>query len=266
MNAQANVFDYLNEYFQFVWEHDENEKRETDLNDYLEEDFKFSAGNNWESGFDFVDWLLGQGDMGEHYKATAKMPCLHALLTFRETCSITSRIIKYYEDNYDDATSFTKEITCESVLRHLAYVELAEMSVEDLKELLGIEEEEEEESDDEDDEGEYTCAECGCEGMYDPEDICSDCIIRPYKQKNLCEETFAPKSPAELGELMRIAQESRFIDIKPYSHNIVGLTLRILSESHKYDEEKIKLVVKTFGLDKKGWGYLVGDEDEDEDN
>jgi hypothetical protein len=73
-------------------------------------------------------------------------------------------------------------------------------------------------------------------------------------------KTFAPNDDKELGELMRIEKESMYIDIKPYSHNIVGLSLRILSETYKYDDEKIKLVVKTFGLDKKGWGYLLGED------
>lgn len=144
MIAQATVYDYLKEYFQFVfqWDEDENGIRwceKTDdpsFDDYLEEVFKFSATNNWESGFDFVDWLLGQNDMGNHYNATAKIQSLDNLLTFKETCCITNRIVKHYESVYGDASCFLDEITCESVLRHLAYVELAELSLEDLRELL----------------------------------------------------------------------------------------------------------------------------------
>jgi hypothetical protein len=123
----------------------------------------------------------------------------------------------------------------------------------------------EEVSEDEDDEPQYTFACCGQEGAYDPEDICSDCIMRPYKHKAKIEKVFAPQNEKELKDLMCIAEEARWIDIKPYSHNIVGITLRMLDENHKYDEEKIKLVVKTFGLDKKGWGYLLGDTAESED-
>jgi len=124
------------------------------------------------------------------------------------------------------------------------------------------ENEESEESEDEEDEPQYTFACCGKDGAYDPEDICSACITRPYKNILKIEKVFAPQSEKEMKDLMTIAEESRWIDIKPYSHNIVGLSLRILDETHKYDEEKIKLVVKTFGLNKKGWGYLVGEEED----
>ena len=68
---------------------------------------------------------------------------------------------------------------------------------------------------------------------------------------------FSPKNDEEIKTLSSIAEESKYIDIKPYSHNIVGLNLQILNKNHNYDDEKIKLVVKTFGLDKKGWGYLL---------
>ena len=70
-------------------------------------------------------------------------------------------------------------------------------------------------------------------------------------------EIFEPKDDKEFENLMRIGKEIKFVDIKPYSHNIIGLTLNMLSENNNYDDEKIKLVVKTFGLDKKGWGYLL---------
>lgn len=29
----------------------------------------------------------------------------------------------------------------------------------------------------------YPCANCGCDGMYEPDDTCSRCILRPYKMK-----------------------------------------------------------------------------------
>jgi hypothetical protein len=70
---------------------------------------------------------------------------------------------------------------------------------------------------------------------------------------------FEPKDDKEFENLMRIGKEIKFVDIKPYSHTIIGLTLNILSENNNYDDEKIKLVVKTFGLDKKGWGYLLNE-------
>jgi len=126
-------------------------------------------------------------------------------------------------------------------------------------------EEEEDEEEDDEDEPQFTFACCGQEGAFDPEDICSDCIMRPYKNKAKIEKVFAPQDEKELEVLMRIAEEARWIDIKPYSHNIVGLSLSILGKTHNYDKEKIKLVVKTFGLDRKGWGHLLGDAEESED-
>ena len=120
-----------------------------------------------------------------------------------------------------------------------------------------IEQDEEQEEEDSDEEEQYTCAECGCEGMNDPEDLCSDCIMRPIRKKALCIETFAPKNPEELEHLVRIAEESDYINIKPFSHNIVSIRMRILEEDHKYERKDISLVVTTFGLDKKGWGHLV---------
>ena len=80
--------------------------------------------------------------------------------------------------------------------------------------------------------------------------------------KNKIAKVFSPKNNDEMKTLWSIAEESKYIDIKPYSHNIVGLELQILNKNHNYDNEKIKLVVKTFGLDKKGWGYLLKDENE----
>lgn len=68
---------------------------------------------------------------------------------------------------------------------------------------------------------------------------------------------FKPKNVKELETLVKILDESQFIDIKPYSHNLVMINLTILERNHEYDAEKIKLVVRTFGLDKKGWKYLL---------
>jgi hypothetical protein len=68
---------------------------------------------------------------------------------------------------------------------------------------------------------------------------------------------FKTKNPEELETLVSILDESLFIDIKPYSHNLVMINLTILQKNHQYDKEKIALVVKTFGLDKKGWKHLL---------
>ena len=125
--------------------------------------------------------------------------------------------------------------------------------------------EEEEDYDEEDDEPHYTFSCCGDVGAYHPNDTCSDCLMLDYTNGEKIRNVFNPQNDKEFGELARVATESRWIDIKPYSHNIVGLTLRILAEQHNYDKEKIKLVVRTFGLHRKGWYYLLKDKEKDDD-
>jgi len=176
MTDAKNIYDYINEYIQFVYEWDEDtnseeggkwcDKKLTKENEEkFEEDFKFSAGNNWETGFDFVEWLLANSDdMKNFYKVEPKVGCLHKLLTFQETCRIINRIITYYEDNYDDASVFTNDISCESVLRHLVYIELAEMNLDDLKELLCI-----------DDDKCDCCGEDAGAGLIDGKFVCITC-------------------------------------------------------------------------------------------
>ncbi len=70
-------------------------------------------------------------------------------------------------------------------------------------------------------------------------------------------EIFSPESTDALSALVSIYWEERFVNIKPYSDIIIWLKLELLSKTHNYDDAKIKLVVKTFGLDKKGWEHLL---------
>lgn len=73
---------------------------------------------------------------------------------------------------------------------------------------------------------------------------------------NLIDEEFPDITAEQKKHLLIIAKEVDWIDIKEYSHNIVGLELRILDEGG-FGNDKINKVVKLFGLDKKGWGYLL---------
>ncbi len=70
-------------------------------------------------------------------------------------------------------------------------------------------------------------------------------------------EIFSPESTDELSALVSIWWEERFVDSKSFSHNIISLNLILLASVHKYDDAKIQLVIKTFGLDEKGWDYLL---------
>ena len=98
------------------------------------------------------------------------------------------------------------------------------------------------------------------ESQYDSESE-SEIIERTKEllklRKEKIEQIFCPQTERERKCLYSIAQEVDFIDIKPYSHNIIGLNLEILKDKEGYYDSKLKEVVKMFKLDKKGWGYLL---------
>ena len=52
----------------------------------------------------------------------------------------------------------------------------------------------------------------------------------------------------------KIKHESKFIDVKPYSHNIVGLLLSEIAE--KFGKAQANKAIKDFKLDKKGWSLV----------
>tara|TARA_R110001632_G_scaffold22729_1_gene65014 strand:+ start:1442 stop:1639 length:198 start_codon:yes stop_codon:yes gene_type:complete len=54
-----------------------------------------------------------------------------------------------------------------------------------------------------------------------------------------------------------IKKEIPFVDIKPYSHNIISLELRLLKEVA--GEEVVVELVKSTKLKDLGWGHVVGD-------
>ncbi len=52
-----------------------------------------------------------------------------------------------------------------------------------------------------------------------------------------------------------ILREIPFVDIKPYSHNIINLELSVLADN--YGEEEAKKLIKNTQLKNLGWGYLL---------
>jgi len=48
-----------------------------------------------------------------------------------------------------------------------------------------------------------------------------------------------------------IEENVDYVDVKPFSSNIIGLALRAIGEG--YGESEAKKAVKDFGLDKLGW-------------
>jgi len=133
------LYEYIKMYYEFVWRLDIN-INDSNVEDYLMEDFKFSAGNNFFDGFDFVDYLVGEGDMAEGYGAIAKIPSLDNLLSFKDTISVINRIVKYYENEDDNGIDFFKDLTCQKLLRQLVYVDLAEKSFTEMKEMFDVDE------------------------------------------------------------------------------------------------------------------------------
>ena len=72
------------------------------------------------------------------------------------------------------------------------------------------------------------------------------------------DKIFCPQTERERKCLLTIAREVDFADIRPYSHNIIDMNMRILeAEQEGYYKTKIQEVVKMFGLDDKGWEYLL---------
>jgi hypothetical protein len=52
-----------------------------------------------------------------------------------------------------------------------------------------------------------------------------------------------------------ILKEIPYVDIKPYSHNIINLELNILAE--KYGQEEANKLIKNTQLKNLGWGYIL---------
>ena len=67
------------------------------------------------------------------------------------------------------------------------------------------------------------------------------------------------KMREEINIIEKIENEMEWIDIKPYSHNIIGLSLSVLQEDFEWTDKDIAELVFQLGLDKMGWGYLVKD-------
>jgi hypothetical protein len=134
MNALDNI---VENYLRFVFKWDENDKKDTDLDEYLDEDFKFSAVNNWEDGFDIVDWYEGRGDYAEngHY-GCGRQGSLSDLLDFGETCDAIRIIQEFYSEYGGDSLMSYDDLAPEKVIRNYAYVFAFSKSSEEMKDGL----------------------------------------------------------------------------------------------------------------------------------
>ncbi len=60
------------------------------------------------------------------------------------------------------------------------------------------------------------------------------------------------RKPETLNEFrQQIQDEAEWVDVKPYSHNIVGLLLSQMAE--KYGDAEAEKAIEDFGLKHKGW-------------
>ena len=57
------------------------------------------------------------------------------------------------------------------------------------------------------------------------------------------------KTIEELKQIIR--EEKPFVDLKPYSHNIISLTLQQIAKEYGYDAANN--IIKELELEKKGW-------------
>ena len=62
----------------------------------------------------------------------------------------------------------------------------------------------------------------------------------------------------------KIEEQVEWLDIKPYSHNIIGLTLRMIDDY--YGIHEVINAIYDNGLEDKGWGHIVKDYEEKQKN
>ena len=97
-------------------------KNSEELEEYLEEDFKFMAVNDYASGYDIIHFCDSN---------------INNMIDFNTGCKLIKKIQTFYEENYGkDSLMDYNDISPEKVIRNYAYVLLYEMSMEELKDLL----------------------------------------------------------------------------------------------------------------------------------
>ena len=62
----------------------------------------------------------------------------------------------------------------------------------------------------------------------------------------------------------KIENEIPFIDVKPYSHNIINMNLNLIEELDN-QERVVEFIRQNKNLMEKGWGWIVKDWDDEAD-
>jgi hypothetical protein len=121
---------YINKYLIFVFNHDTDddsnlwcEKPYNKLDNYFMNEFKFSSGNNWINGFNFVDWLNGINDMKDFYKVKKK-------------CGIYDKIILNITDLYIDNIVNFETLSEETIICIYVNNYIENLSLNDIQSVL----------------------------------------------------------------------------------------------------------------------------------
>ncbi len=62
----------------------------------------------------------------------------------------------------------------------------------------------------------------------------------------------------------KVEEQAEWLDIKPYSHNIIGLTLQMIDDY--YGTHEVINAIYDNDLEDKGWGHIVKDYEEKQKN
>lgn len=126
MNKVVELEQLCGEYYKFIFNEyntDIEGFSPEDIEEWLDEDFKFIAVNDTN---EFYNWL-DEPD---------------SLLDCKSTCYLIKHIQKWYEDQYGkDSIMDYDKLTPRYIINNLAYITLHEMNTEDLRGLLFEEEE-----------------------------------------------------------------------------------------------------------------------------
>ena len=76
-------------------------------------------------------------------------------------------------------------------------------------------------------------------------------VYYPYESKSMIDEKIDEKEDI----IKKIKSEIPFVDIKPFSHNIISLKLELLAE--KYGQEEVNKLILSTKLKDLGWAPLV---------
>ena len=107
---------YIECYIAFVYHKHRSPNKYSDLNSYLEDEFKYVACN-WDNEYDIVKWLGST---------------VSSLLTPTTICTMIQAIQKYYGDD-PCLKHVYLNITPDNVLRHYCYSVIHDMSAEKIK-------------------------------------------------------------------------------------------------------------------------------------